>query len=316
MGLSRRDFVKLCTSSVAGYGVSTMFHPAVHKALAQSLSGDLPPVIWVQGSACTGCSVSILNSTHPAIADVLLKVISLEYHPTIMAGEGEGAFEYMLNVAEKYKGQFFLAVEGAIPVAEDGKYCIVGEAHHHEYTMAETMKVLGPKAAAVLAIGTCAAFGGIPAAAGGMTECLGVAQFFADENIATPVVNISGCPPHPDWIVGTIVVALTTIQEQGLEQGLATVVTLLDGDARPMPFFGQNTHEQCPYLPDFDNGKMAASMTDVEGCRYDLGCKGPMAMCNSPVNRWNGKVNWCAENAVCIGCVEPDFPDGKSPFYY
>ncbi len=108
MGLSRRDFVKLCTGSVAGYGISSMFHPLVHTALAETLSGERPPVFWLQGAACTGCSVTILNSAHPAIADVLLKVISLEFHPTIMASDGASATENMFKVAEQFKGQYFV----------------------------------------------------------------------------------------------------------------------------------------------------------------------------------------------------------------
>ena len=97
MALSRRDFVKLCSGTVAGFG-------AIHEAFAQTLTGERPPVFWVQGQGCTGCSVTLLNSTHPSIADVLLKIISLEFHPTVMAAEGEGAYEHMMRVAEKFKG--------------------------------------------------------------------------------------------------------------------------------------------------------------------------------------------------------------------
>ena len=128
MALSRRDFVKLCSGTVAGFGVSQMFHPAIHEAFAQTLTGERPPVFWVQGQGCTGCSVTLLNSTHPSIADVLLKIISLEFHPTVMAAEGEGAYEHMMRVAEKFKGKFIFAVEGAVPVAHDGKCCVVAEA--------------------------------------------------------------------------------------------------------------------------------------------------------------------------------------------
>lgn len=120
MALSRRDFVKLCSGTVAGFGVSQMFHPAIHEAFAQTLTGERPPVFWVQGQGARGCSVTLLNSTHPSIADVLLKTISLEFHPTVMAAEGEGAYEHMMRVAES-QGQVYLAVEGAVPVAHDGQ---------------------------------------------------------------------------------------------------------------------------------------------------------------------------------------------------
>lgn len=314
MSLNRRDFVKLCTGTVAGFGVSQMFHPAIKEALAETLTGERPPVLWLQGQGCTGCSVTLLNSVNPGIADVLLKIISLDFHPTVMGCEGEQAIDFMRKVAEAKKGQYFVVVEGAIPQWKEGKCCVIGEAGHKELTMVDMVKELAPNAAAMLAIGTCAAYGGIPAAKGSQTESLGVASFLKQEKIATPVVNIPGCPPQPDWIVGTIALALKLVKEHGLEAGLGEVVKALDSQGRPMPFYGNNVHDNCPFLKDYDNAKMCPTFTNKDGCRYDLGCKGPQAHCDSYTRKWNG-VNWCVANAVCIGCTEPNFPDGTSPFY-
>ena len=244
MALSRRDFVKLCSGTVAGFGVSQMFHPAIHEAFAQTLTGERPPVFWVQGQGCTGCSVTLLNSTHPSIADVLLKIISLEFHPTVMAAEGEGAYEHMMRVAEKFKGKFIFAVEGAVPVAHDGKCCVVAEANHHEVTMTEVTKVLAANAAAVLAVGTCAAYGGIPAGKGNETGAMGVSAFLKKEGIPAPVINIPGCPPHPDWIVGTIGLGLQALATNTL--GLL-VKQGLDANGRPKAFY-KNVHMNCPHL--------------------------------------------------------------------
>ncbi len=318
MSLNRRDFVKLCTGSVAGFGVAQMFHPAVKEALAASAGGGRPPVLWLQGQGCTGCSVSLLDTANPSIADVLLKVISLDFHPTVMAAEGEQAIEHMRSVAKAHKGQFFVVVEGAIPVAANGKYCVVGETmkdgHHEEIMMTDLVKELGADAAAILAVGTCASFGGIPAAAGSKTEAMGVGAFLKKNNIATPVVNISGCPPQPDWIVGTVALALDLVGKHGLEKGLGEVVKALDENGRPLPFFGENVHENCPFVEQYDEGVMSAIITDKKGCRYDLGCKGPQAYCDSFKRKWNG-VNWCVANATCISCTDPGFPDDSSPFY-
>ena len=289
MALSRRDFVKLCSGTVAGFGVSQMFHPAIHEAFAQTLTGERPPVFWVQGQGCTGCSVTLLNSTHPSIADVLLKIISLEFHPTVMAAEGEGAYEHMMRVAEKFKGKFIFAVEGAVPVAHDGKCCVVAEADHHEVTMTEVTKVLAANAAAVLAVGTCAAYGGIP----------------------TPVINVPGCPPHPDWIVGTIGLGLQALATNTL--GLL-VKQGLDANGRPKAFY-KNVHMNCPHLSAFEAGHMVKTMSDKDGCRFSMGCKGPRSACDSFERKWNNGVNWCVNNATCIGCTSPTFPDGQSPFY-
>ncbi len=315
MSLKRRDFVKLCTGTVAGIGISQMFHPAVHEALAGTISGSRPPVLWIQGQGCTGCSVSLLNSVNPKIADILLKVISLEYHPTVMAWEGEPAMEHMYKIAEKHKGKFYLVVEGAVPKAADGKYCIVGEAKHKEVTMLDLTAELGAKSAATIAVGTCATYGGIPAAKGNLTGAMSVSDTFKAKGVKTPVVNIPGCPPHPDWIVGTLVVALNAVKKLGLAKGLAEVVKILDDQGRPTPFYGKVIHDNCPYLPKFEASAFSKTFTDKANCRYELGCKGPSTSADCFERKWNGGLNWCVANAVCIGCTEPDFPDGKSPFY-
>ena len=137
---------------------------------------------------------------------------------------------------------------------------------------------------------------------------MGVGDFFRKKNIATPVVNIPGCPPHPDWMVGTTLLLLDAVERKGLAEGVKEVATGLDEWGRPRVFYGSTTHENCPYLYLFDEGTMAKSLTDKAGCRYGIGCKGPGAWCDSPLRRWNGRVNWCVENALCIGCVQPDFP--------
>ncbi|MBU1342688.1 MAG: hydrogenase small subunit [Proteobacteria bacterium] len=300
-GVSRRAFLKTITGTAAGIGISQVFNPALVSALEKAL--ETHPVIWIQGQGCTGCSVSLLNSVDPSIADVLLKVISLQFHPTVMASEGDTAMENLYHIAEKYKGKFSLAVEGAIPVAADGKYCIVGELHHKEITMVDIVKDLGAKAGSVLALGTCAAYGGIPAAKGNETGATGVMDFFKTHGIKTPVVNIPGCPPHPDWIVGSIAHLLT----KGLPE--------LDDNGRPVIFYGENIHDNCPRVGQYDAGNLSEKLSDANGCRIDLGCKGPDTYADCYKRKWNSGMNWCVDNSVCIGCVEPGFPDASSPFY-
>ncbi len=299
--LSRRSFLKGLTGTAAGIGLSQMVNPKLVSALNKGL--EKHPVLWIQGQGCTGCSVSLLNSVEPSIKAVLLDIISLEYHPTVMAAEGETALEHLYRVAETYKGKFSLAVEGAIPLAANGKYCICGEIDHKEITMLDLTKELGAMAGSVLAIGTCAAYGGIPGAAGNLTQASGVSQVFKKFGIKTPVVNIPGCPPHPDWIVGSIVHLLT----KGIPE--------LDENGRPLIFFGENIHENCPYLEYFDEDIYSKTFTDKKGCRMEIGCKGPDTYADCFQRKWNSGMNWCIENAVCIGCVEPGFPDASSPFY-
>ena len=313
MSLNRRDFVKLCTGTVAGFGVSQMFHPAIRDALADTTSGARPPVLWLAGQGCTGCSVSLLNSTHPSIADVLLKVISLEFHATLMGGIGIAS---IFDTMKAHKGKYFVVVEGSVPVGAGGKYCLIAsEYNNKEYSMVDLLREVVPDAAAVLAVGTCSAFGGIPAAKGSTTGSKSVSAFLKDYGITTPVVNLGGCPPHPDWIVGTIALTLKLVQEKGLADGLGEVLKTLDANGSPSMYYGDSVHEICPFLKAYEDGKMCSTFTQKDGCRYDLGCKGPGAYCDSPKRRWNGGVNWCLENATCIGCTSKHFPDGQSPFY-
>jgi hydrogenase small subunit len=161
---------------------------------------------------------------------------------------------------------------------------------------------LGKGAAGVLAVGQCATYGGIPAARPNPTNALGVGGFFKDNEIKTPVVNVPGCPPHPDWIVGT----LAHILMFGLPA--------LDNHGRPKLFFGTLVHDNCPYRSYYEEKRFAKAFGE-EGCRVELGCKGPESHADCWKRGWNNNVNWCIHNSLCLGCTEPGYPDNFSPFY-
>lgn len=273
---------------------------------------DEYPVIWLQGAGCTGCSVSVLNSVSPTIKNVLIdevipgKHVNLRFHPTIMAGAGELAIEVLRDTQEHRKGEYLLIVEGAVPMAEDGVYAVVGEEDGKPVTLLSRVLSLGANAMAVIALGTCAAFGGIPSGSPNPTGCRGVMDTFETHNILTPVVNIPGCPPHPDWFVGTV----ASILIKGLPEPEE-----LDEFRRPKLFFGLLIHENCPRRAYYDERKFAKKLGEP-GCLYDLGCKGSVTYADCPLRLWNGGVNWCiGNNSPCIGCCEPGFPDVVSPFY-
>jgi hydrogenase small subunit len=302
MGFTRREFIKICGGTVAGLSLSQTLIPEVARALEKAARGK-PPVLWLQGAGCTGCSVSLLNAVHPDIAEVLLKIIDLRYHPTIMAAAGESAIDALEKTVREAKGKYVVVVEGSIPTAADGRYCVVGEQGGKEITMLEWTSRLGKNAAAVLAFGNCATFGGIPAAKPNPTEAKSVTEIFKRQRIKTPVINVSGCPPHPDWMVGTIAHILL----YGIPK--------LDELKRPTVFFGRNLHDHCPYRSFFDEEKFSGTFPEKEGCRYQLGCKGPEVNCDSWKRGWNTGVNWCVANGTCIGCTEPDFWDKFAPLY-
>jgi len=267
------------------------------------------PAVWLQGGACSGCVVSVLNAVSPSVRNLLIdpvvpgKHVSLLFQPTIMAGSGEVSLS-VLPGGEAAKG-YLLCVEGTIPTA-DPLYCTIGEVDGHEITMLDKTCELASNALAVVCVGTCAAFGGIPAAAPNPTGSKSVQAVLAERGISVPIVNIPGCPPHPDWFVHTVAGVLLN----GLPGPEA-----LDDVGRPLEFYGQTIHENCPRRPDFDAGKFAKRHGDG-GCLYKLGCKGPMTYADCPTRMWNSGVNWCVGgNGPCIGCVEPAFPDALSPLY-
>jgi len=171
--------------------------------------------------------------------------------------------------------------------------------------MKSWVETLAKDALAVIALGSCAAFGGIPAAYPNPTQCRSVSEVLQAKGINTPLVNIPGCPPHPDWFVGTV----ASILLSGLPKPED-----LDEHRRPKAFYGQTIHENCPRRAYYDENKFAKKFGDP-GCNYELGCRGPITHADCPLRLWNNKVSWCVGcGATCIGCTEPGFFD-ISPLY-
>jgi hydrogenase small subunit len=269
-------------------------------------------VIWIAGAACTGCSVSVLNSVSPTIKNVLIdevipgKHLNLRFHPAIMAGQGKIAVEILDQTRKGKKGDYILVIEGAIPISEKSGYCMVAKEDMHEEPFISQVLSLGSDALAVIALGSCAAFGGIPAGNPNPTTCRSVKEVFESHNISVPLINIPGCPPHPDWFMGTVarIMLLGLPKPEDLDEFL-----------RPKAFYGNLIHENCERRAYYDEGKFAKKFGDP-GCLYELGCKGPVTHADCPIRRWNNGTNWCiGAGSPCIGCCEPGFPDLVSPFY-
>jgi len=270
------------------------------------------PVVWMAGAACTGCSISLLNSESPRIENILIEPVvpgvhlNLRYHETLMASAGEQAIKVLVDTIAEKKGNYILAVEGAIPTADGGVCGAIGERDGKPVSMEERFEELARNALAILAVGTCASFGGIAAASPNPSGAMPVQKLLAAKGISKPVVNIPGCPPHPDWFVGTVASIIL--------KGLPTAEEL-DDNLRPLAFYGKLIHENCPRRAYFDEGKFAKKFGD-EGCLYELGCKGPITYADCPLRRWNRGANWViGAGAPCNGCTQPEFPDLVAPFY-
>ncbi len=295
--LNRRGFLKGCTIAAAAMGISETMVPKMVEAAA---AAQRPPVVWLHFQECTGCTESLLRGSHPDLARLLLDVISLDYHETVMAAAGHQAEELLHQTIEKYEGKFICVVEGGIPLAEDGIYCKIADK-----TAVEILEEVAPKAAAIMSIGSCAAYGGIQAAAPNPTGAVGVKDLVH----GTPVINIPGCPPNPISLLGTILHYLTF---KRLPQ--------LDSLNRPLFAYGRRIHDHCERRPHFDEGRFVEQFGDefhkLGYCLYKVGCKGPETFANCPAVRFNDVDVWpVSVGHGCVGCTEPNFWDTMTPFY-
>ena len=302
MLISRKKFLKISSGTLAGAALSNLWIPNLLKAASVKNGKGRLPIIWFQGQACTGCSISLLNTEYPGIDEVLIEVITLDYQPNIMAGTGDVALDVIRRMVRDEKEQYILAFEGAVPLGAGGKYCTVGEVDEKSITALEWIKEIGNNALAVVSVGSCASWGGIPAATPNPTGAVPVSKVIKDK----PIINIPGCPPHPDWMVGTLV----NVLKYGIPE--------LDELGRPVIFFGNDKliHDNCELRKYFDEGKYAKDFGD-EGCLYELGCKGPVTHCDISTRGWNSGVNWCNRaGGPCIGCTETFFPGATGSGLY
>ncbi|MDP3231237.1 MAG: hydrogenase small subunit [Myxococcales bacterium] len=286
-GVPRRDFMKFAAALVASMGLPSSALGAVVNAMTQS---KRPSVIWLQFQECTGCTESLLRSEHPTLEKLILDLISLDYHETLAAAAGHQVEEARKTAMETNKGKYILVVEGAIPMKDNGIYCkIAGK------TAIELTKECAADAAAVIAIGSCSSWGGMPSAAPNPTGASSLATV-----LGKPVVTIPGCPPNPYNFLSTVVHFLTFGK-----------VPDLDAKGRPLFAYGRLIHENCERRAHFDAGRFATQFGDDghrQGwCLYKLGCKGPETYANCPQILFNdcGGGAWpVGTGHPCIGCTE------------
>ncbi len=292
-GYDRRDFMKWVSATTAMLMLPSFFEPLVAEA-AEVM--NRVPVIWLELQDCAGNTEALLRSDGPKIDEIILDIISLEFNETIMVAAGHQAEEQLHDAMETFKGKYLLFVEGAIPTAMNGNYGTIGPSGE---TFEEHLVRIAEHAAALVAVGTCATFGGVPAAAPNPTGAVGVMDIVRGK----PIINIPACPANPANMVGVILHYVLTGQ-----------VPELDSLLRPKFAFGYRIHDNCERRAHFDAGEFVEEWGD-EGaknnfCLYKVGCKGPMTFNNCSIIRYNESVNWpVGVGHGCIGCSEPDFWD-------
>lgn len=292
-GCDRRDFLKWVSATTAMLMLPSFFEPLVAEA-AEVM--NRVPVIWIELQDCAGNSEALLRSEKPKVDEIILEIISLEFHETLMAAAGHQAEAQMQDAINTFKGRYLLFVEGSIPTAIGGYYGTIGASGE---TFEEHLKRLSADAAAVVAVGSCATFGGVPAAAPNPTGAKGVMDIVSGK----PIINIPACPANPANMVGVI-----------LHYVLTGELPELDSLLRPKFAFGYRIHDTCERRVHFDAGEFVEEWGDAGAknnfCLYKMGCKGPMTFNNCGIVRYNDGVNWpIGAGRGCIGCSEPDFWD-------
>ncbi len=294
-GYSRRDFLQFCGVAAAIAGIEKSGVAQVVSAFEKK---EKPPVVWLHFQECTGCSESFLRASHPIVADVLLDVVNLNYQETLMAASGFQAEKSLADTIKNNKGKYILLCEGAVPTADNGVYCML-----HGQTAQSILKEVSEDAAAVVAWGACASFGGVQAAKPNPTGATPISKL-----VNKPVINVPGCPPIADVMMSVVTHLLVLGQ-----------IPKLDSLGRPKEFYGRRVHDTCYRRPNYDAGLFVESWDDENArkgyCLYKMGCKGPVTYNACSVVGWNeGTSSPIKSGHGCIGCSEPGFWD-NGPFY-
>jgi len=296
-GVSRRDFMKFCTAMAATLALPAGFATKIAEALEKARK---PSLVWLEFQDCAGDTESFLRANKPTVAEIVLDVLSVDYHETIMAPAGKQAEKSRDDVVKHQKGKYIAVVEGSIPTKDGGIYCCIGGR-----SALDIVREVCGNALATIAVGACAWDGGWPAADPNPTGAVGV----KDAVRGITLINLPGCPMNVENLTATIVHYLTF-----------GTFPATDSHGRPLFAYGERIHDHCERRAHFDAGQFVRQWGD-EGhrkgwCLYEMGCKGPETYKNCPVIRWNEGTNWpVGSGHGCIGCAAPRFWDTMTPFY-
>ncbi len=285
--IGRRDFLKVCTAAAAAVGLPAW---AAEKMATKVAAGLKPSVIWLHFQECTGCTESLLRTSHPDVGELILDLISLDYHETLFAAAGHQIEEALEQAIKQGAGKYILIVEGAIPVKDGGIYCQIGGKN-----AVDILKACADKAGAIIAIGSCASWGGIPSASPNPTGASGAPELLKGKT----VVTLPGCPANPYNLLGT-----------ALQYATFGTLPALDDKGRPKFAYARVIHDDCARRPHFDAGRFAQKYGD-EGhrqgfCLYKIGCKGPQTHANCSLLHYGEVVGaWpVGIGHPCFGCTE------------
>ncbi|MGI9019652.1 MAG: hydrogenase expression protein HypE [Solirubrobacterales bacterium] len=273
------------------------------------------------GLSCEGDSVAMTSATNPSLEDIVQGVIPgmprVVLHNQVLAfASGEEYLEAWYQAERGELDPYILIIEGSIAnenISGDGHWTGFGvnPFDGQPITINEWVDRLAPKAAAVVAVGTCATYGGIPAMKNNPTGAMGLPDYLGWDWRSSgdlPIVCIPGCPAQPDNMTEMLLYLVLHIAGM-------TPAPELDAQLRPTWLFGNTTREGCTRAGFTEQGQFATQYGDDGRCLVKLGCKGPVAKCNVPVRGWVNGIGGCPNvGGICIACTMPSFPDAYQPF--
>ena len=311
--------------------------PSIPETMAEDKRERLPlgplkniHVFWMAGMSCDGCTIAVAGATNPGVEGLLNGIVPampkmLLHHPVLSV---EAGAEFMKSFQSAWDGTlgdpYVVVFEGSVPderiAARTGGYwsamgseAIPGgkDGENKLVPTTEWLSRLAPGAAATIAIGTCATWGGVPSAEGNPTGAMSVMDFLGKDYrsaFGLPVINIPGCAPQGDNFTETVFAILLFLQGIG-------PLPSFDELGRPSWLFNETVHRGCSRAGYYEEGVFASEYGDPE-CLVEIGCWGPVVNCNIVKRGAINHMGGCMEaGGVCIACTMPGFPDKFSPFY-
>jgi hydrogenase small subunit len=296
-----------------------MADPEVRSRTQNSI-GELD-ILWITaGLGCDGDTIAMTAATQPSIEDIVLGALPwipkvTLYNPFLSKENGDEFMAIFHRAAATSDRQFILVIEGSIPNEknkEEGYWASFGTdpTTGQPITTCEWIDRLAARAWAVLAVGTCATYGGIHAMEGNPTGCMGLPDYLGwqwKSKADIPIVCVPGCPVQPDNLTETLLYLLY------MAVGRAPMISL-DTALRPTWLFGATVHEGCDRGGYYEQAQFAEEYGSPQ-CIVKLGCWGPVVQCNVGKRGWMGGIGGCPNvGGICIGCTMPGFPDKFMPF--
>lgn len=280
-------------------------------------------IIWLtSGLSCDGDSVAMTGAVNPSLEDIALGALpgmpNVHIHSPVISYEtGDELMQWWYKAERGEIDPFVLILEGSVPNEEaikhtGGHWAAMGTTgpFGQPITTNSWIDRLAPKAAAVVALGTCATYGGIPAMKNNPTGAMGLPDYLGwnwKSKAGLPIVCIPGCPAQPDNTTETLLYLVFQLA------GKAPMIPL-DDALRPKWLFDRTAHESCDRAGFYEQGDFAQEYGSSK-CLVQIGCNGPIVYCNVPRRGWQNGIGGCPNvGGICMACTMPGFPDKFMPF--